>query len=294
MKSPNLPACLALLSVLAVTGCSTLMNAAHAEYLALDEDRLHFEITGQGFPLLLVSGGSGMDSRQWNYIAPALAKSYRVIRYEPRGVGQSDNPTVKYSDTADLAILLDHLQLDQVGLIGVSSAGGFTLEFAIQYPNRVAGVVAAAPFVPGFEFSDSMLSRLNRFNRAAQQGREPFLDQMFEDPHFIPAPLDPSVRNSAREFMAEQIDKGAGFDPGLQIPLLPPLIEQLPGISSPVLLLAGELDHPEVLRRNKYLLAQIRSAEEKIIDRAGHNGPLENPAAFLDAMNGFLLNIASQ
>jgi len=59
-------------------------------------------------------------------------------------------------------------------------------------------------------------------------------------------------------------------------------------------LLAGELDHPEVLRRNKYLVTQIRSAEEKIIRQAGHNGPLENPAAFLDAMNTFLHAIAQQ
>ena len=87
---------------------------------------------------------------------------------------------------------------------------------------------------------------------------------------------------------------GAGFDPGLPIPLLPPLIEQLPNISSTVLLLAGELDHPEVLRRNKYLLTQIPAADEKIIHQAGHNGPLENPAAFLDAMNTFLLTIANQ
>jgi pimeloyl-ACP methyl ester carboxylesterase len=285
---------LALLSVLAGTACSTSNDASHSEYLALGEDSVHFEVAGQGFPLILVSGGSGMDSRQWGLIAPVLAQTFRVIQYEPRGVGRSDNPTVKYSDSADLAGLLDHLQLDRVGLIGVSSAGGFILEFAIQHPDRVAGVVAAAPFVPGFEFSDTMMARLNLINQAAQQGKEPFLDQMFEDPHFIPAPLDPSVRNSAREFMADQFDKAAGFDPGFPLPLLPPLIEQLANISSPVLLLAGELDHPEVLRRNKYLLAQIPLAEEKIIDQAGHNGPLENPGAFLSAMNSFLRVIARQ
>lgn len=263
-----------------------------ANELLLDEDRLHYEIEGQGFPLILVAGGSGMDSRQWNLVAPALAESYRVIRYEPRGIGQSDNPTVTYSDAADLASLLDHLRIEKAGLVGVSSAGGFTLEFAVRYPDRVAGVVAVAPFVPGFEFADSMMARLTRINEAAQRGREPFLDAMFEDPHFIPAPLDRSVRIPARENMAKQFDKVAELDFGLQVPLSPPLIEQLPNISSPVLLLAGELDHPEVLRRNKYLLAQIPSAEEKIIDQAGHNAPLENPVAVLEATRSFLLAIS--
>ena len=202
--------------------------------------------------------------------------------------------SVKYSDAADLSRLLDHLGLDRVGLIGLSSAGGFVLEFAIQYPDRITGLVAAAPFVPGFEFSDAMMSRLELFNQAAEQGGEPFLDRMFEDSHSIPAPLDRSVRTTARAIMAYNFDKGAGFDPSLPLRLQPPLIEQLREISAPVLLLAGELDHPEVLRRNKFLAAHIESAEEKIIVQAGHNGPLENPAAFLDAMNSFLASITRE
>jgi len=265
-----------------------------AKFVASGNDEIYYEISGQGFPLVLVSGGSGMDLRQWDLIEPLLAETYRVIRYDPRGIGKSDNPTVQYSDTADLDNLLDHLGLDRVGLIGLSAAGTVVLEFAIQYPQRITGLVAAAPFIPGFEFSDEMMTRLNSFNQAAEQGREAFLDRMFEDSHFIPAPLDRSVRNSARENMAYNFAKGAGFDASLPVPLTPPLIQQLTEISSPVLLLAGELDHPEVLRRNKYLLENIRFAEEKIIPQAGHNGPLENPDAFLDATNSFLQTIARQ
>jgi pimeloyl-ACP methyl ester carboxylesterase len=59
-------------------------------------------------------------------------------------------------------------------------------------------------------------------------------------------------------------------------------------------LLAGELDDPEVLWRNRFLAARISSAEEKLIVRAGHNGPMENPAAFLDATKSFLATIAPE
>jgi len=234
-------------------------------------------------PTLFRSIGSGISS----------ATGQRR-QQDPRGIGKSDNPTVKYSDAADLNSLLDHLGLDRVALIGLSAAGSIVLEYAIQYPDRVTGLVAAAPFIPGFEFSDEMLARLDRFNQAAELGREPFLDRMFADPHFIPAPLDRSVRTSARENMANNFDKGAGFDPSLPVPLTPPLIEQLSEIRSPVLLLAGELDHAEVLRRNKYLLEKIALAEEKIIPAAGHNGQLENPNAFLGAMTAFLHAITQQ
>jgi pimeloyl-ACP methyl ester carboxylesterase len=290
-RSLKLPLFL-ILAIVSGASWGDTRNMPSADYLELGDDRLYFEMSGDGMPLVLVSGGSGMDLKQWQRVAPALADDYLVISYDPRGVGKSDMPSVRYSDAADLEALLDHLKLDRVGLIGLSSAGGFVLEFAIQYPERVSGVVAAAPFVPGFEFSQSMMDRINRFSEAAQEGRESFLDAMLDDSYFIPAPLDVSVRSIARRIMAENFDKMAGFDPALPIPLEPPLIEQIAAIESPVLLLAGELDHPEVLRRNRFLMENIPDARQKIIVQAGHNLPLENPQAFLSAANPFLQELA--
>ena len=282
------------MSVAGLAGCSGVAPVDEPSpedssgFFACDGDQLYYEASGAGFPLLLVSGGSGMDMRQWERVAPRLAESYRVIRVDPRGIGRSDNPTSSYSDAVDLEQLLDHLELEQVGIVGPSSAGGLVLEFALSYPDRVAGVVAAAPFVPGFEFSETMLERLVGFSQAAEEGREAFLDRMFDDPHFIPSPLDSGARPWARTIMAENFDKGAGFDPGLPIALEPPLIEQLAAIRPPVLLVAGALDHPEVLRRNEFLTRKIPVATEERVADAGHNIPIENPEAFLAAVLPFL------
>ena len=284
---------LLLAIALACGSCQAPLPVRETGRHSFGDDQIHYQISGRGFPLVLVSGGSGMDLRQWDQVAIALSSRYRLIFFEPRGIGQSDNPTVPYSDTQDLAKLLDHLQLEKVVVIGLSSAGGFVLEFAVEHPQRVVGVVAASPFVPGFEFSEAMLVRLERFNHAAQEGREPFLDEMFQDPHFIPSPLDPSIRRVARENMSENFDKGATFDPSLVIPFDPPLIQRLSQIEPPVLLLAGELDHPEVLRRNKFLLQEIPDAEEQLIPHAGHNAPLENPTGFVEGMEPFLERLLS-
>ncbi len=292
MSDKSIYQILLLSATLASASCGVSHNTASFGLLDLGEDQLYYEVSGKGFPLVLVSGGSGMDMRQWERIVPVLAQNYQVISYDPRGIGRSDNPSARYSDTADLERLLDYLTVDRVGLIGLSSAGGFVLEFAIQYPERVSGVVAAAPFIPGFKFSQTMLTRLDIINRAAQEGREPFLDAMFEDSHFIPAPLNASVRSVARDNMAQNFDKGAGFDPALPIPIDPPLIEQLSEVKSPVLLLVGELDHPEVLRRNSFLMDELPLAHQKVIVQAGHNTPLENPEAFLSATGTFLKQIA--
>ena len=283
---------LLLSATLASASCGFSHNTARSGLLDLGEDHLYYEVSGDGFPMVLVSGGSGMDLRQWERIVPVLAQNYQVISYDPRGLGRSDNPSVRYSDAADLERLLDYLKVDRVGLIGLSSSGGFVLEFAVRYPERVSGIVAAAPFIPGFKFSQTMLTRLDSINRAAQEGREPFLDAMFDDAHFIPAPLNASVRSVARDNMAQNFDKRAGFDPALPIPIDTPLIDQLSEVKSPVLLLVGELDHPEVLRRNRFLMDELPLAHQKVIVQSGHNIPLENPEAFMSATGTFLEQIA--
>jgi pimeloyl-ACP methyl ester carboxylesterase len=249
-----------------------------AGFASVGTDRIYFESSGDGAPLVLVSGGSGMDLRQWHKVFPLLARSHRVIAYDPRGIGNSDNPTEEYSDSDDLVQLLDYLQLEKVTLVGLSSSGGFALEFATQFPGRLQNLIASAPFVPGYEFSASMQKRVDRFAEAAQEGREVFLDTMLADPHFI---ASASEKAFVRKVLASNFDKRAEFDPLLRMPVEPPLIQQLQNIETPVLLLAGGLDHEDILLRNQYLQRKIHDARVSLIPGAGHNPQLETPVDFV-------------
>lgn len=292
LRARNLPWEVCLMLLAAGAGCSSHKPPTPYGVMEVGNDSLYYESSGEGFPLVFVGGGSGMDLRQWDPVALHLGQDYRVVLYDPRGMGKSDPPTAPYSDSSDLVRLLDHLGLDRVCVLGLSSAGGFALEFALLHPERVAGVVASAPFVPGFEFSEEMLERLAGFTAAAEEGVIPYLDRMLEDSHFLPAPLNRSARQTARHLMGSNFDKGAAFDPVLLIRLEPPLIERLGEITPPVLLLAGGLDHPEVLRRNRFLRQEIPYAEERIVPMAGHNIPMENPVGFLNATESFLRAIS--
>ena len=60
-----------------------------------------------------------------------------------------------------------------------------------------------------------------------------------------------------------------------------------------MLLVAGELDHPDVLRRNEFIADRVPAIEEKIISQAGHNPPQENPIAFLESITPFLQSMES-
>ena len=65
---------------------------------------------GDGPPLVLMHPGWG-DSAIWDPVVGLLAARYRVIRYDARGYGRSPAPAAPYTQSGDLAAVLDHLGL---------------------------------------------------------------------------------------------------------------------------------------------------------------------------------------
>lgn len=65
---------------------------------------LYYEINGTGHPVVMIHGG-GTDLREWNYLAPLLAKHYQVISVDGRGVGQSPTPKDQVNYVEDMRFL---------------------------------------------------------------------------------------------------------------------------------------------------------------------------------------------
>jgi len=114
--------------------------------------KLNFRIIpGHGQAILLEAGG-GMDSTEWNVLAPRLARETgaTVIAYDRAGFGKSDLPETKYDlreDTAALWRGLRTLGLDRNLVLVGHSYGGFLIRFeAAEHPDAVRGVVFVDPF----------------------------------------------------------------------------------------------------------------------------------------------------
>src|SRR3954468_14771243 len=88
---------------------------------------LYYEDRGQGQPVVLIHGYP-LNGHSWErQHRVLLAAGYRVITYDRRGFGRSSQPTVGYDyDTfaADLAALIEHLDLTDVVLVGFSMGTG--------------------------------------------------------------------------------------------------------------------------------------------------------------------------
>ena len=116
---------------------------------------LHFTDQGQGQPVVLIHGWP-LSGRSWEAQVPALVGAgYRVITYDRRGFGQSSQPWEGYDyDTfaADLAALVDHLDLRNMVLIGFSMGGGEVLRYLRHFGHDRVSKIVLASAVPPYLF----------------------------------------------------------------------------------------------------------------------------------------------
>ena len=114
---------------------------------------LHFEDTGgDGRPVVLIHGWP-LSGASWSEQVPALTEAgHRVMTYDRRGFGESDKPADGYDyDTfaADLAGLVESLDLNDVTLVGFSMGGGEVARYVGRYgEDRLHSVVFAGAVPP--------------------------------------------------------------------------------------------------------------------------------------------------
>jgi len=114
---------------------------------ARDGTRLYFNDWGAGAPVVLIHGWP-LSGAMWEYQAMALHDAgLRVISYDRRGFGRSDQPAAGYDyDTLadDLAAVIAAAGVDSVALVGFSMGGG---EVARYVSRHGAGHVSKAVLI---------------------------------------------------------------------------------------------------------------------------------------------------
>lgn len=120
---------------------------------------LYYEDLGEGKPIVLIHGWP-LSSSMWEYQVPALVeRGHRVIAYDRRGFGKSDFPAEGYDyDTlaGDLKAVMDHLNLENVTLVGFSMGGGEVARYFTNYREvRVSRAILVSSVVPYMLKTDS-------------------------------------------------------------------------------------------------------------------------------------------
>jgi non-heme chloroperoxidase len=113
---------------------------------------IYYEDHGTGQPVVLIHGYP-LSGRAWDKQVPVLLEAgHRVITYDRRGFGKSSQPTFGYdynTFAADLAALLEYLDLSDAVLVGHSMGTGEVARYLGRYGSgRVAKGVLVSPIPP--------------------------------------------------------------------------------------------------------------------------------------------------
>ncbi|MGH9684819.1 MAG: alpha/beta fold hydrolase [Candidatus Acidiferrales bacterium] len=291
MRSARIGNALFLLAIL----CATVAGSAGAQsapqirvqsgFVPVSGSKLYYEAAGLGLPVVLVHGGQ-MDSRMWDEQFALFSKHYRVIRYDVRGFGKSPASTNVYADEDDLAALLKFLHADKAVIIGLSLGGRIAIDFALTYPEMTYAIIPVAPGLSGFNFSSD--PTFMESWRAAQAGDwDKVTDLWLQSGYMTPAMKNPKIalhlRQLARENAHENLDNYL-----LEKVLYPPAIGRLREIKSPVLVIVGNLDVPDIQEISGLLRARIPRVKEIVIENSGHIVNMEQPEQFNRAVLDFL------
>lgn len=122
--------------------------------VAVGDIKMYYEIHGRGGEPLLMIMGLGGHSLDWGWIVPQrLANRYRLILFDNRGAGRSDQPsgpcTIKQM-ARDTAGLMDAIVgVDHAHVFGGSMGGMIALQMALDFPERVDKLVLGATTAGG-------------------------------------------------------------------------------------------------------------------------------------------------
>lgn len=245
-----------------------------------DGAELRTSVEGSGPALLLVSGLGG-TAGFWSDSTAALARSFRVIRFDQRGIGASSRGEAACTIdqlAQDCLAVLDAAGVKRAVLLGHSTGGCIGQSLARQAPERLDGLILSATWL-----------RPSRYMAALFGTRRAILD---ENPHayaataillaYPPMWLEANwsvyetalakAPNSeqARQIVRERIDALLSFDGS----------EHIAALAMPALILGARDDMIVPAFLQEELAAALRGARKTMLDSGGHFFPVSRPDAF--------------
>jgi proline-specific peptidase len=266
---------------------------------------LNVKVIGRGYPLVLMHGGPGADFHTMLSLKP-LANQFTLVFYDHRCNGHSTGAAVETMTmenlTADADALRQALGFEKWAVLGHSFGGYVALEYALRYPDKLSHLLLinsggdyrwarenAAKVLEQRGFSPELVELARRHLSGEIEPREmmPTLMKLGKayTPHLSPRQLPHSIING----LLTKLQPEAMIFGETQVLRNWNVMDRLPEIHVPTMVLAGREDFIYPPESQEQLVAAIPNARLEFIDQAGHSPHLEQPGKVIDLIRDFLL-----
>ena len=257
--------------------------------LRSDDAEIAYWILGNGLPVVLLHPFPA-NHEFWIPVAEELSSRYRLILPDVRGHGESeigDGPATMAKHAADLRRVMEDAQVGHAPIIGVSIGGYILFEFWRRHRDRVAALGLFNTKAPA-DNVEARAGRLQAANDVVERGTEPFLQSMVPRllgkttletrPDLVAGALG-MMRQMSPEDIA-QVQRGMAERPDS--------IDTLKTINVPTLLVTGDEDILTGINEAELMRRHISGSQLRVIAKAGHYSPWEQPAEASRLIRQFL------
>jgi pimeloyl-ACP methyl ester carboxylesterase len=245
--------------------------------------------------VVLVHGIGAQGARDWDGLTRALARDFRVLRFDLPGFGRSSQGNEPYTPE-NYTAFLRYLVLERLGtrpfhLVGHSMGGAIALRYAARYPQDVkALVIADVPGILhrlaysrylthlGINFLPSLYRAQNDHLGNIMSNLLGLVEKAQPAPETIVA--NPKLRSSLLNADPAKI---AGLALALE-----DFSRDIPRVQAPTLVLWGGRDTLAPLRNGRVLAANLPQAQLEVLEASGHTPMEDMPEAFNARVAGFL------
>ncbi|MEU4619956.1 alpha/beta hydrolase [Actinoplanes sp. NPDC023801] len=258
-------------------------------YSAADGLRLHFEVAGDGPPLVVLPGGPGMDVRYLGDLG-GLPSTRRLVLADARAGGRSqvpeDRTTVSFvTQAGDLERLREHLGLDRLDILAHSAGSLTAQEYAVRHPHRVRRLILVTPIGRAGRDIDRAEVAAIRATRAG----EPWYPQAaaatgpFAAARMIPFHWHRWTPERRREYVPGHANPLPWFRDAFYAGTATP-----GPVLAPVLVLAGASDGMIGTAPARVVAAAHPYARLEMMSESGHRPWVEQPELFGKLVEDFL------
>ncbi len=241
-------------------------------------------------PAIVFSPSMFFDVRMFSAQAAAFSDRYRVVRYDHRGQGESARAPREKLDmdtlTEDAAALIEALKLAPCTFVGNSMGGFIALRLAARRPDLLRSVVVmgtSADVEERAELMDQLIEALEKHGMGAVT--DGVLQFMMGDTT-LTDPSRAKILASVTELLLSRTPEYA--DAAWNIAHRKGILDELPGIRVPLLVIAGTEDHTYPPPKSEQIVALVPGAKLEYMERTGHVHAVENPEAVNRLLEGHL------
>lgn len=251
---------------------------------------------GEGLPVVFLHAGV-CDNRMWHeQMRVAAENGWHAISYDRRGYGEAESEDEPFSHLDDLEAVLEAFDIHAAVFVGCSMGGGLAVDFALQNPGRVIGLVLMGTSITGAPWSTTVEERAIEMAEedAWERGDLDLLNRV-QAHEWLDGPRAQSgrVSGSARDLFLD-MNARALAKPALSHEDVPPdAWHRVEEISAPTMLIVGDEDFTALIDRHEHLSETMPNSFAAVLEGVAHIPSIERPdlinrmlEEFLDALAG--------